>query len=97
MLLPCGHGGYCGACAHSFLALPLPFRLCPVCRAALTQVVRVRLSTLVGAVMMIEANVSPRRGPSQQSTSGLPAETAANALHMSRNDGPGTFTPPEGW
>ena len=48
VLLPCGHGGYCGGCAHTLLKQARRTRLCPICRAALRAAARVHLSTPVG-------------------------------------------------
>lgn len=48
VLLPCGHGGYCAACAHTLLKHPSPSRLCPICRAALTAVLQISLEVPVG-------------------------------------------------
>ena len=48
VLLPCGHGVYCNACAQKLLARESLARMCPMCRAALTAVVQVRMHTKVG-------------------------------------------------
>ena len=48
VLLPCGHGGYCGDCTKRLLRQPSAKRLCPVCRAKLRVAARVHLSTPVG-------------------------------------------------
>ncbi|NJR43614.1 MAG: RING-HC finger protein, partial [Akkermansiaceae bacterium] len=49
VLLPCGHGGYCGDCAHTLLGYRPPKRVCPMCRTSLTSVAKVTLSTPIGA------------------------------------------------
>lgn len=52
MLLPCGHSGYCGACAQSLFANSAgdaSCGQCPVCRAPLTAVVKVPVDTPVGS------------------------------------------------
>ena len=69
VLLPCGHGGYCGGCAHSFLSLPPPARLCPICRAALTRAVKVPMNTEIGAVV----DVDMAQGAAQMSSSAVPS------------------------
>ena len=49
MLLPCGHGGYCGDCAHKLLSQAAPKRLCAICRDPLAAIVKVHSGTAVGA------------------------------------------------
>ena len=46
VFMPCGHGGYCQACAHKLFVRP-PHH-CPICRHELKGVVRVPLATRVG-------------------------------------------------
>jgi Zinc finger, C3HC4 type (RING finger) len=58
VLLPCGHAGYCGACADALLYSPNRFRLCPICRASLGSVARVDLNTDIGSAgNVLEASV----------------------------------------
>lgn len=58
MLLPCGHGGYCGSCAHTLLYQPNRARLCPICRARLGSIAKVDLGTAIGAsANVLEASV----------------------------------------
>ena len=58
VLLPCGHGGYCGGCAHTLLKHPPPSRLCPVCRAQLGGIAKVHLGTPIGTEgEVLEASV----------------------------------------
>lgn len=45
VLVPCGHGGYCQQCAHKVLTNPIATRLCPICRAGLSAIVKVSLDT----------------------------------------------------
>lgn len=50
MLLSCGHGGYCPPCAHTLLCNTSPVaRVCPICRAPISAVVRVLLDTPIGS------------------------------------------------
>ena len=51
VLIPCGHGGYCGACARTLLTLgePKSTGVCPICRGDITSAVQIHLSTPVGA------------------------------------------------
>lgn len=53
VLLPCGHGGYCSSCARTLLSLPLPSRLCPVCRTGLKSIADVSLDTPIGGVSKV--------------------------------------------
>lgn len=64
VLLPCGHGGYCGTCASSVFSGPAPTRLCPLCRAELTKVVQVQLSTPIGAAVEVSDESSQARAVS---------------------------------
>ena len=43
-----------GCRAHTFLSLPAPARLCPMCRAALTRVVKLLLDTAIGAEVDVD-------------------------------------------
>jgi hypothetical protein len=49
VLLPCGHGGYCGACSQRLLAQRTARRQCPMCRTPLTCIAKISLSTPIGA------------------------------------------------
>ena len=49
VLLPCGHGAYCRACAHRLLAKSSASRHCPICRASFHAVVQINLSAPLGA------------------------------------------------
>lgn len=54
VMVPCGHGGYCGACAKEMCTgRSAPHdatagHLCPVCRAPVEKVARVYLGTALG-------------------------------------------------
>ena len=64
VLLPCGHGGYCGGCAHRLLKYPPSSRLCPVCRAKLGGVAKVSLATPIGTEgQVLEAAVGGPAAP----------------------------------
>ena len=72
VMVPCGHGGYCGRCAKGMCtgrAAPhdaTAGHLCPVCRAPVEKVVRVHLGTAVGhwtsaSCKLVVAKLPPRR------------------------------------
>jgi hypothetical protein len=64
VLLPCGHGGYCGACAHTLLLQPHRSRLCPICRARLGSVAKIDLNIAIGAPgNVLEASVGNMEPP----------------------------------
>ena len=46
VLIPCGHGGYCGPCTKKIWESGV--KLCPVCRCDLVAVVRVPVDTPIG-------------------------------------------------
>ena len=51
VLLPCGHGGYCGTCSHTLLCSgPPTVRVCPMCRTPLFAAVCVPVDTPIGAI-----------------------------------------------
>jgi hypothetical protein len=52
VMMPCGHGGYCRACAHKVYVRPP--NLCAMCRARLTAVVKVSMDTPVGGRSSVE-------------------------------------------
>lgn len=51
VLIPCGHGGYCGACSRTLLTLGASKStgVCPICRGDITSAVQIHLSTPIGA------------------------------------------------
>ena len=48
VLMPCGHGGYCGACAQTLLKHRKAKRVCPMCRTTLSAVAKTDIATPVG-------------------------------------------------
>ena len=54
VMMPCGHGGYCGRCASDMCTGrsaphdPAAGHVCPVCREPVEEVVRVHLGTSIG-------------------------------------------------
>ena len=49
VLVPCGHGGFCGGCPYRLLSQHTPQRACPLCRNQLTSIVKVPLDAEIGA------------------------------------------------
>lgn len=67
VLLNCGHGGYCGACAKTLLDLRSKKRLCPICRASISAIAKVSLSTPVGGeAEVLESAVAKPPGESRR-------------------------------
>ena len=66
VLLPCGHGGYCGDCARTLLSHeePNPTSVCPMCRCEVTTIARVHLSTPVGCQGDVSCAAVPSAGAS---------------------------------
>lgn len=63
VVLPCGHGGYCGTCASK--VFKKPSQVCPVCRGALSAIVRVPVDTPIGQrahVLVVHACGAPKPG-----------------------------------
>ena len=79
MLVPCGHGGYCSKCAHTLLAHRPAARLCPICRAGLSAVVKIHLDTPIGSstdvLQASSAASAPRPRPQAQGFMALPPES----------------------
>lgn len=48
VLMPCGHGGNCHACAQKLMTQHPRMRHCPICRAKITSVCKVALDTSIG-------------------------------------------------
>lgn len=63
VLVPCGHGGYCHKCAHTLHTHPAASRLCPICRAGLSAVVKVPLDTPVGSATDVLQATSAASAP----------------------------------
>ena len=83
VLLPCGHGGYCGSCAHKLLSHAAPKRLCPLCREILAAVARVPMGTAVGAegdVLEVAVAGHPPAVASKQSISDVGSNVEAQRL-----------------
>lgn len=53
VMVPCGHGGFCGGCAHKLLSQASPARRCPLCRVQLTSIVKVPVDTKMGSQIRV--------------------------------------------
>ena len=68
VMVPCGHGGYCGRCARDMCTGraaphdPAAGHLCPVCRAPVKKVVKVPLGTPVGQWTSASCKLVVQRG-----------------------------------
>jgi uncharacterized CHY-type Zn-finger protein len=64
VMLPCGHGGFCGRCVRGMcMGRVPPYKVrsgheCPVCRAPVDTVAKVHLGTRVGKWTCAESTLS---------------------------------------
>lgn len=69
VMVPCGHGGFCGRCAKDMCSgHAAPYteeggHVCPVCRAPVDTVVKVSLSTTIGERSNAECALIVEPGP----------------------------------
>ena len=99
VLLPCGHGGYCGECAHTLITLPPAQRLCPICRSELQIISKVQLSTPVGAQAdVLEAAVAKTVYTVESESEGEMMEDSRDGSFGERSSGDnpdGHYIPPQ--